>query len=142
MLSNISDQSVRVAVNDTETLASFCAETVPSDPDAATHQVYFLYCAGFIKIGVSKGLIRRLKDIQIGTPFPSQAVMLIRGGRITEQYMHFLYNEYHHRGEWFVLGPRLRAMIVAQAPPECLEWLAEEEAVHRAWIKEQAAALG
>ncbi len=128
-------------MNDTETLASFRAETVPSDPDAGTHQIYFLYCAGFIKIGVTSGLMRRLKEIQIASPFHTQAVMLIPGGKLTEGYMHFLYKEYHHRGEWFVLGPRLREMIVSQAPEYCVQWLEEEEAVHKDWIAEQAATL-
>lgn len=112
-----------------------------TDPDTETHRVYFLYCAGFIKIGVTKGLVRRLREIQIGTPFASQAVMLIRGGRLTEEYMHYLYKDYHHRGEWFVLGPRLREMIISQAPGYCIEWLEEEEAVHRAWVMDQAEAL-
>lgn len=117
------------------------AVIVPGDPDIGTHHVYFLYCAGFIKIGVTKGLIRRLKEIQIGTPFPSQAVLLLRGGKLTEEYMHHLFSEYHHRGEWFTLGDRLREMITSRAPAYCIQWLAEEEAVHKVWLIEQAAKL-
>ena len=117
------------------------AVILTTDPDIETHRVYFLYCAGFIKIGVTKGLIRRLKEIQVGTPFPAQAVLLLRGGKLTEEYMHHLFREYHHHGEWFTLGTKLRELIVSHAPAYCIQWLEEEEAVHMAWITEQATKL-
>lgn len=142
-------------MNDLGTSASICAETVPplhkhgfevktvpSDPQAGTHQVYFIYCAGMVKIGTTSRLVRRLGELQVGSPFPSQTVLLIRGGRLTEDYMHFLFSEYREKGEWFSLGERLREAIKNLAPDFCQKWLEEEEQAHRAWITDEAMNLG
>ena len=142
-------------MNDLATLRSICAETVPptpmddfevktvpGDPQAATHQVYFIYCAGMVKIGTTSRLMRRIGELQVGPPFPSQAVLLVRGGRLTEDSMHFLFDEYRKKGEWFYLGDRLREAIKRLAPDYCQEWLEEEEQSHRDWIREEAEKLG
>lgn len=117
------------------------AQTVPNDPQSETHNVYFVYCAGFVKIGSTNRLVRRLSEMQIGNPFKSQAILLIPGGRLTEQYMHFLFQADHYRGEWFRLGQKLREIIAERAPEECQQWLIEEEAAHRERVLAEAASL-
>lgn len=136
-------------MNDLATSHSICAETVPCpmstlphDPDAGTTQVYFLYCAGFVKIGMSKRIVKRMAAIQLVMPLRAQTVFLVRGGRLTEEYFHYVFREYHVGGEWFELGPRIRDLIERLAPSYCQDWLKEEEESHKGWIEAEAQRLG
>ncbi len=135
-------QTPLILVNRAGTLARYRAETVPGDPHAATSKVYFLYAVGMIKIGTARNPVRRMLEIQVGMPFKAQIVCLIPGGRLTEEYMHHIFREHHHRGEWFRLGDSLRATIKAISPPEVSVWVDEEEEDHRAWIKTEAERFG
>lgn len=120
----------------------FGVGTVPNDPQAQTNKVYFLYCAGFVKIGHTNRLMRRFSEMKISSPFSAQIIFLIAGGRLTEDYLHFIFDEYRVKGEWFQLGPRLRETIEQLAPEFCLDWLREDEENHRLWIAEEAQRLG
>lgn len=112
------------------------------DPEAKSRQVYFLYCAGFVKIGVARSVIRRASELQIGSPWKGQIVLLIPGGRATEAFLHFAFQEHRTGGEWFRLAPPIRQAIQELAPAECLQWLAEEEAQYREWVRHEAIELG
>lgn len=111
------------------------------DPDAHWRQVYFLYCAGFVKIGVAGNIIRRMTNLQIGSPWKSQIILLIPGGRQTEAFLHFAFEEHNVGGEWFRLAPPIREAIRELAPAEGQQWLAEEEAEYREWVREEAIRL-
>ena len=115
----------------------------PPDPDLKTHRVYFIYCAGFIKIGQArrKRVVARMGEIQVGNPFNVQVLLLVPGGRLTEDYHQSVFREYHARGEWFYLEGYLEEMIRNEAPPEISGWLDEEIAKHRAWVKREAELL-
>lgn len=115
---------------------------LPADPDFSTTQVYFLYCAGFVKIGMSKQPAKRMNTIQIVMPLRAQTVFLVRGGRRTEEYFHYAFKEYHVGGEWFEFGARIRDLIERKAPDYCLDWLKEEEDAHKDWIEYEAKRLG
>jgi len=117
-------------------------DTLPHDPEATTREVYFLYCSGFVKIGVTNHLTRRMKELQVATPWRSQVICTIPGGRGTEDYFHFIFQSYHFRGEWFSFGPDLRSFIERKAPDYALEWLAEEEQIYLDLIEQQARLLG
>lgn len=112
------------------------------DPDTDNQQVYFLYCAGHVKIGVARSILRRMKELQIGAPWKAQIILLIPGGRKTESFLHFVFQEHRVRGEWFKLAEPIREAIKELAPPECQQWLAEDEAKYEDWIKQEAARLG
>jgi hypothetical protein len=112
------------------------------DPEAGYRQVYFMYCAGFIKIGTARSIIRRAAELQIGSPWKSQIVLLIPGGRLRESFLHFAFRDHHFSGEWFHLSPVIREAIRELAPSECIQWLAEEEESYREWVREEADRLG
>jgi len=112
------------------------------DPEAKSRQVYFLYCAGFVKIGVATSIMRRMSNLQIGSPWPAQIVLLIPGGRETEAFLHFAFQEHHARGEWFRLAGTIREAIRELAPDVCQQWLAEEEQDYREWVRQEAIKLG
>lgn len=65
--------------------------------------VYFIQEGedGFVKIGRSKNVKKRMKSLQIGNPRPLSVVMLIPGGRSLEMTFHELFHEDRVSGEWF-----------------------------------------
>jgi hypothetical protein len=79
--------------------------------------------------------------MKISSPFHAQIIFLI-GGRLAEDYIHFIFDEYRVKGEWFRLGQRLSETIEQLAPEFCLDWLREDEENHRLWIAEEAQRLG
>jgi Meiotically Up-regulated Gene 113 (MUG113) protein len=113
-----------------------------NDPEANSKRVYFLYCAGFVKIGMATSVTRRMTELQIGSPWKSQIVLLIPGGKLTESYLHSVFRDHRQGGEWFRLEPPVKAAIREFAPPECVEWLEKEDGLYREWIRLEAIELG
>lgn len=112
------------------------------DKERKTHVVYFIYCAGFVKIGTTRILHKRLSTLQMGAPWQTRIVSLLAGGRITEDYLHSVFRELSIGGEWFRLGPDLRQAIIETAPEPLRGHLEEEEADYKEWIREEAERLG
>ena len=133
--------SVTVALPDGD-IRDFRHVLTLNDPEARVRQVYFMYCAGFVKIGTARSIIRRAKELQIGSPWKGQIILLIPGGRLTEEFLHFVFQEHRVGGEWFKLAPAVRQAIQELAPVECRRWLAEEEANYLAWVRQEATKLG
>jgi Meiotically up-regulated gene 113 len=115
--------------------------TLP-DPDVGKRQIYFMYCAGCVKIGVTNSILDRISHLSCGSPWRSQVVLLIPGGGRREKFLHSAFREHHIRGEWFRLTPIIRQAIEEWAPDIALQWLAQDEFSHREWIKLEAIALG
>lgn len=112
------------------------------DPEAATSQIYFFYCGGFVKIGMSKKIIKRLTSLKIGMPWPAHMIAIIPGGRNREGFLHFCFREYHFRGEWFHMSEEIRTIVREFGIPECVDWLDREHEEHKEWIKNEALRLG
>lgn len=114
------------------------------DRQRKTHLVYFIFCAGFVKIGTTSALKRRLSNMQIGAPWQTRVVGVVAGGRATEQFLHYVYREHSIGGEWFRLGPDLRQAIIdmGEAVPVLRGHLEEEEADYKEWIRDEAERLG
>src|SRR5579863_2208648 len=83
-----------------------------NDPEADSRRVYFLYCAGFMKIGITSRILRRMSELQIGSPWKSQIVLLIPGGKKTEEFLHFAFREERVSGEWFRMSPFIREAVL------------------------------
>lgn len=113
-----------------------------NDPEVKKRHVYFIYTAGFIKIGITNRINRREKELQMGSPWQSTTVLMIPGGRTTELFLHFAFREERVGGEWFRISPFIREAVFVLAPAECAQWLATEEANYRQWILEEATELG
>lgn len=80
--------------------------------EAQTHEVYFLYCAGRVKIGTSNHALRRVMiEITPYCPVPHIILGTIPGGPIAEARLHdrFAYSRDH--AEWFHLDPDLRPFL-------------------------------
>jgi hypothetical protein len=69
--------------------------------------VYIVYGQGtnYIKIGKTTNVVKRLRELQHGVPFPLQliSVQLVHDMDVEEQRLLKKYHAYHTRGEWCVV---------------------------------------
>lgn len=103
---------------------------------STSHEVYFLYACGRIKIGTSKDPLRRaMMDILPYCPVPLFMIGTIVGGHILEGQLHKRFEQSRMRDEWFILTPELRAFLcedearkdrLEEAEDDYEEWLEEE----------------
>ena len=114
------------------------------DKQRKTHVVYFVFCAGFVKIGTTSSLKKRMSAIQMCAPWQTRVVGIVPGGRSTEQFLHYVYKEHAIGGEWFRLGDDMRQAILEMADgiPPLKGALEEEEADYKEWIRDEAERLG
>jgi Meiotically Up-regulated Gene 113 (MUG113) protein len=63
--------------------------------------VYFMYCAGMVKIGYSRSLARRIVKMRTDMPHPFELIHADEGGPKTERMLHREFAELRVRGEWF-----------------------------------------
>ncbi len=112
------------------------------DHQKRTHVVYFIFCAGFVKIGTTSNLKRRLAELQIGAPWQTRIVGLIPGGRATELFLHFFFRDDSAGGEWFIMSDQLRKIVSEMAVPPLSGALEEEERDYAKWICGEAKRLG
>ena len=69
----------------------------------AQKYVYFIQCEDLIKIGYSKNINKRLKQLQTGCPYALQLLYVIDNADYeTEQYYHRYFSSiYNIRGEYY-----------------------------------------
>jgi len=60
--------------------------------------VYFIRCGEYVKIGSSKDIKRRLKDLECSNPYPLELL----GVDTNEEFWHILFKHRLHRGEWYL----------------------------------------
>lgn len=73
--------------------------------------VYFLEAGGFIKIGFSSAVKRRIQALATGSPHDAVLIGTMRGNVATEKALHAQFDAYRRRGEWFEKGPALMEFI-------------------------------
>lgn len=71
--------------------------------------VYFLYdrISKMVKIGYSKNIQRRMKQLQTSNPNELELVYYVEGNRDTEFYFHKMFFYCRRNGEWFQSQPVL-----------------------------------
>lgn len=72
--------------------------------------LYFIKCEGFVKIGISKKPHVRIQTLQIGSPFKYNVIgtIQVEVAYKLEKEIHWLFEEYNERGEWFRLEGALK----------------------------------
>lgn len=103
---------------------------------STSHEVYFLYACGRIKIGTSRDPFKRaMRDILPYCPVPLVMIGTIVGGPIVEGQLHKRFEASRMRDEWFMLTSELRAFLcededrkrqLEDAEDDYEEWLEEE----------------
>lgn len=94
--------------------------------------VYFVECAGFIKIGKSWHVLHRLASLRPGCPLPMEPLGFIPEPdedrcSVTEAELHDRFVSSRARGEWFRDTLELRRFICIHAQP----WPALEKRGHK-----------
>lgn len=74
--------------------------------------VYFMYCAGRIKIGVTNGIDQRQAALTGGSPFPPVTLLIVDGSRSAEAALHKRFAGARLHGEWFSLSNKLRKFLI------------------------------
>lgn len=109
-------------------------------PDAPKEYVYFVYCAGFIKIGYSKNPRLRHMGLNNGWPLPVILLHVLPGSIADERALHARFAAARTTGEWFHFSPEIRALLTEHLASTVggLALLARAEAAHREWIDGEA----
>lgn len=79
--------------------------------------VYFIYCAGRIKIGITVSLHKRLETIRSHSPLPAVAVLVVSGGLPAERGFHRRFAAEREHREWFTLSQQMRQFFRARLCP-------------------------
>lgn len=70
-------------------------------------RIYFIKQGDFVKIGVSRDIDNRIKALQTGSPDELELLADEYGDEITERWLHELFSNQWHRGEWFRLDDEI-----------------------------------
>lgn len=79
-----------------------------------------------IKIGYSRrNLYMRLKNIQVGNPYPLEFITNVRAHHSTEVQLHAILAPHRMKGEWFEQCDLVRSALQAAVDGRLLEWVME-----------------
>lgn len=105
-------------------------------PHPGRSVVYFVERQGFVKIGTTTNLDKRLRDIGKGSCMPQgmtvgpvRLVATMPGDQRHEKFLHNLFSDLQLEGEWFLPDTRLCGLIARQASAD-YELLQEIEIRH------------
>ena len=77
--------------------------------------IYFIQCEdsnNYIKIGWTKNHpVRRLKNLQVGCPYPLKIIGLMECDPTVERSLHTVFEQYKIINEWFSSAPELLEFI-------------------------------
>lgn len=81
-------------------------------------QVYFIASGwgGVVKIGVTRNVRVRLKELQVGNPAELYIARVIPGGAVEEAWLHNRFSEQRIRGEWFRWHEDMATILVPSLP--------------------------
>jgi hypothetical protein len=84
--------------------------------------IYFVECAGFVKIGRAMTVMGRLTALRTSCPLPMEPLGFIYvpdcdRADVLESLLHGKFSSSWHRGEWFRDSPEIRAFIREVAYP-------------------------
>lgn len=91
-------------------LAQVPAELVEKEKGCGSC-VYFMRVGDRMKIGMSKNVRGRAKEIQTGQSEPVEVVYSVKGGRELEKYFHVRFVTEKLHGEWFKYRGPLKAFL-------------------------------
>lgn len=85
-------------------------EGTPTAPHA--YFVYFIYCAGRVKIGRAMDVGKRVSSISTGSPFRPVVLLSVSGSLSAEKEIHTRFAEDRVHREWFRLSDHLRRYLI------------------------------
>lgn len=106
--------------------------------DNQEHCVYFMYCAGHVKIGyTSLSSLSRLRDLSTKTPLETFHLLTLSGGERTEYLLHKAFSDHRVRGEWFKFHQDIKDFILGHGE-EYVRAVKLAERDYRRWVKNEA----
>lgn len=102
----------------------------PDDDPAAPSVVYFVYCAGRIKIGYTTDIRNRMAGLASSSPAPITLLLTIPGNEQDEARYHRMFASDRVHLEWFRLSYGLREFLDSHFDPETFPLLFEAECDH------------
>lgn len=107
---------------------------LPPSPGAPRGEfVYFMYSAGRIKIGYSRGSEGRLKTLKTAAAFPPVIVLVMHGSMGDEADFHIRFHADRLHGEWFTLSPNIRRFLNRRLCDDGMATLDRAETEFRAY---------
>lgn len=76
-----------------------------------TGQVYFVGCAGKIKVGYSADANERVRMLATAAPTPLTLIGIVEGSRSLESAIHKKLKSHRSHREWFLDCPEVRALV-------------------------------
>lgn len=92
--------------------------------DSDPRRVYFIQCGGPrgpIKIGLSRDVAQRLRDLQACNPYTLRAICIIGwGGEPLEQALHRRFDAFRLHGEWFACSDEILDFVDLVVAARCI----------------------
>lgn len=88
-------------------------------------QLYFItdLRKRYVKIGISKNSLRRLDDLQAGSPLPLRLELILRDcGRREEEILHYAFRRHWRHREWFDYAADIRTRVEVASEVGFWEW--------------------
>lgn len=99
----------------------YCAPCVDAGAVTMTtvRWVYFITDGvGHVKIGYTVDVSARVRELQVGNPFPLSVIAAVKGGAQLERELHRRFAEHRMCGEWFKLAPEIVDYIASLPRPK------------------------
>lgn len=78
-----------------------------------TGQVYFIECAGRIKVGYTADIIARVQTLSTAAPAPLKVLGSVDGTRSLEKAIHAKLKPFNNHREWFNDCPEVRELVAS-----------------------------
>lgn len=99
--------------------------------------IYFVECAGYVKIGFTTEILGRMGGIQSHTPLDLRLLGFLTGPIQVEGRVQVACDKFHHRREWYRGDPELlEAVKMTSVNPRKLLKGKEAEMDEARWIRE------
>ena len=75
-------------------------------PYTLGNYVYIVKCGNYYKIGITQRIASRMTDFRVNNPYDVELIFYGNCDwyKSVEIKIHKLMSEFHHKGEWFLLG--------------------------------------
>lgn len=87
------------------------ARAVERDKLIAKGDLYFVRLGDSVKIGHTRNIVKRLANMQVGTPEPLNCLAVLQGQGWQEPVWHRAFEDRRRGGEWFRWGHQLETAI-------------------------------
>lgn len=104
-------------MSQTDDVAVQMLQSIDDDTTDGVDQLLYIIAhpEGYYKIGVANNPVRRLEELQIGSPYELDIIAFagFTDPQEAEKALHSRFDKYNVRGEWFKIPQKLMSMLVS-----------------------------